>query len=118
MVRKLDGLRSILQQLERTNSARPDTVFTRNIRPRDSCSSISSRARRARHDSKTQSTEHPSTCPSQIGHGHFYQANSGTKLHPRGITLFKDMHNMSTNEANTRGSRPREGNKSRPRLGP
>src|SRR3989442_10102284 len=106
MVRKLDGFRIILQQLERTNSARPDTVFTRNIRPRDSCSSTSGRARRARHDSKTQGTERPSICPSQIGHEHFYQTNSGTKLHPRGITLFKDMHHMSTNEANTPGSHP------------
>src|SRR5438132_2483662 len=100
MVRKLDGLRSILQQLEPTNSARPDTVFTRNIRLRDSCSSTSGRARRAHPDSKTQGTERPSICPSQVGHELFYQANSGTKLHARGITLFKDMYNMSTNEAN------------------
>src|SRR5437867_12774890 len=101
MVRKLNGFRSILQQLERTNSARPDTVFTRNIRPRDSCSSTSGRNRRARHDSKTQSTEHPSICPSQVGHEYFFPTDSGTKLHSGGITLFKDMHDMSTNEANT-----------------
>src|SRR5437660_2514500 len=106
MVRKLDGFRSILQQLERTNSARPDTVFTRNIRYRDSCSSISGRNRRARHGSKTRGTERPSICPSQVGREYFFQTDSGTKLRPRGITLFKDMHDMSANEANTRGSRP------------
>src|SRR2546422_3226383 len=105
MVRKLDGLRSILQQLERTNSTRPDTVFTRNIRPCDSCSSTSGRTRRARHDSKTQGTKRPSICPSEVGH-EYSQAESGTKLHPQGIILFKGMHDMSTDEANTRGSHP------------